>query len=391
MNNQDLYLNSLEKLEKYIEREDYSGYDPYDTLNSFIPFKLFGKWVPVLAIQLQKRNLFNIRPFIGIKKEINPKAFGLLLSAYCGLYEIDPQERYLEKAWFFFNWLKENYSKGYAGICWGYNFPWAGPEKYINSFTPSAVVTGFVCKGIFEYLKITKSSEAEKILKSAADFILNDLDLTENENGVCFSYTPVKKDICFNASLLALEVLSMVYNLKKDKNLGELITKGVEFVLHYQKENGCWNYSVNPQTGKEREQIDFHQGYILESLWRIKNLMGWRNASVEKAIKMGLEFYRREQFFENGQSKWRIPKIWPVDIHNQAQGIITFSTLSEYDDKYPSFSKKTAKWTIDYMQDRKGFFYFRKGRVFTNKISYMRWSNAWMFFSLTKLLKSLES
>jgi hypothetical protein len=43
---------------------------------------------------------------------------------------------------------------------------------------------------------------------------------------------------------------------------------------------------------------------------------------------------------------------------------------------------------IQNMQDKKGFFYFRKYPNNTEKISFMRWSNAWMFVGLSAVLKS---
>jgi N-acetylglucosaminyldiphosphoundecaprenol N-acetyl-beta-D-mannosaminyltransferase len=38
------------------------------------------------------------------------------------------------------------------------------------------------------------------------------------------------------------------------------------------------------------------------------------------------------------------------------------------------------------MYSGRGFFYFRKGRFFTNRIPYMRWSQAWVFHALTEYL-----
>ena len=35
--------DSLEKLREYIEKENFKGFDPYDGLNSRIPFEKFGK------------------------------------------------------------------------------------------------------------------------------------------------------------------------------------------------------------------------------------------------------------------------------------------------------------------------------------------------------------
>jgi hypothetical protein len=34
------------------------------------------------------------------------------------------------------------------------------------------------------------------------------------------------------------------------------------------------------------------------------------------------------------------------------------------------------------MQDSRGHFYFQKRRLFTNRIAYMRWSQAWMLKAL---------
>lgn len=81
-----MYSKSLKELINYCEKQQFKGYDPYDTLKSWLPFKWFSKWGPPIAIQIQKRNPVNIRPFLAIKKEINPKGMGLFLKAYSLLY-----------------------------------------------------------------------------------------------------------------------------------------------------------------------------------------------------------------------------------------------------------------------------------------------------------------
>ncbi|QQR94249.1 MAG: hypothetical protein IPJ93_10200 [Bacteroidota bacterium] len=43
------------------------------------------------------------------------------------------------------------------------------------------------------------------------------------------------------------------------------------------------------------------------------------------------------------------------------------------------------------MQHQKGYFYFRKYKNYTEKTSFMRWSNAWMFAGLTAVLQSLSA
>lgn len=377
---------SFDKLLDYIESETFKGYDPYDTLNSWIPFKFFGKWPAAIATQIQKRNPINIRPLLGIKKEYNPKAMGLFLQAYSILYKKTNKKKYLEKADFFFNWLKENYSKGYSGFCWGYNFPWANPKHYYNSFTPSAVVTGFVCKGIYEYYKITRDKTAIHIILDVTKFINQDLYWYKDKTGICISYTPVEKDICYNASLLAAEILSMNSELNDNEQDKQNAIKAIDFVIARQKQNGLWAYSED-ENGEERIQTDFHQGYVLESINGIKKRLCIDSDRWNTALFKGIEYYIQKQFCNNGRSLWRVPKVFPVEIHNQAQGVITFLKLKEYFTNTEEFANTIAKWTIENMQGKDGHFYYQNHKYYKHKISYMRWSNAWMFLALSMLME----
>ena len=376
---------AFNKLETYIRKENYRGYDPYDTLNSWKPFHWFGKWGPVLAIQLQKRNPVNLRQLLGIKKEINPKAFGLFLQAYSLLYAKTGKQEHLDQARYFYEWLRDNPSKGHCGKGWGYNFPWASREKYLKRYVPSAVVTGFVARGLYAFYQVTKEKEVFDLLKEASDFVLTELPVTSFDEGVCFSYTPVATDLCYNASLLAAETLARVYAIAPDKELKKIATHAVNWVVSRQKDDGRWNYSVDLKTSIEREQIDFHQGYLLESIYEIGQLLSINDPLWKEALRKGLAFYRQQQFFPDGQAVWRLPKVYPVDIHNQSQGIITFSKLAEYGKEYGTFAETIAKWTIKNMQGKDGHFYYRLGKYHKNKIPYMRWSQAWMFLALTTL------
>lgn len=375
----------LNKLISYIEQEEYKGYDPYDTLNSYLPFHWFGKYAQAVAIQFQKRNPVNIRPLLGIKKDYNPKGMGLMLQGFSLLYQKTHNPEYKKKIDFLFNWLKSNYSKGYSGHCWGYNFIWANPQKILQAFHPTIVATSFVCKGIFEYYKATGNEEAKEILISAGNYILKDLPITENEYGICFSYSDVLKDCCFNASILGTEVLAKVYSLSSDEKLIDVVRKSVEFILHYQRSDGRWDYAINMENGTADNQTDFHQGFVLESLYEINKYIKIENLNI--SITKGLKFYYTEQFFENGKSKWRLPKTYPTDIHGQAQGIITFSKLMEYNSNYQEFANRIAKYTIENMMQTDGTFIYQKNFFFNNKISYMRWSQAWMLLALATLLK----
>lgn len=384
-------VTALLKLQAFIEKEQFKGYDPYDTLNSPFKFRYLGKMIPILAIQFQKRNPVNIRPLLGIKKGYNPKGLGLLLYGYSVLQKEQPAENHDRHTTFLFEYLKNNYSRGYSGYCWGYNFDWASSGKYISAHSPNVVVTAFIAKGLFKYYEVSRHPEALTILKSIGEFILNDLPRTDTNEGLCFSYTTLGVDCCYNASLLAAEVLAHLYALTKEERYKTPALRAVDYVVHKQHEDGHWNYSIEPGSGKERAQIDFHQGYVIDSIYHVMRYTGEYRPEYEAAIEKGTTYYRQKQFFDTGRSLWRLPKEYPVEIHNQSQGIITFARMAHLDPAYRDFAKTIAGWTINHMQDEKGFFYYKKLKSHSHKIPYMRWSQAWMFVALVELLYTTKS
>jgi len=85
---------------------------------------------------------------------------------------------------------------------------------------------------------------------------------------------------------------------------------------------------------------------------------GRLEAIIDGAIQKGLEFYHSRQFDEEGMGVFRHPTKYPADIHNQAQGIITFSRFADLDYKYLEKAETILSWTIKNMQDPEGFFYY---------------------------------
>jgi len=317
----DFIQNSLAGLKTYVEKKGFCGYDPYDTLNSYINFKIFGKLGTAVFIQIQKRNPVNIRPLLGVKKGFNPKGMGLFLKAYAVRYRTTGDVKERKKADQLFEWLDHNFSRGYSGKCWGYNFDWANPEGTLPTYTPSVVVSSFVVDGIFEYYKLTQSQQAKEAIISAAEYVRKDIPVTELPDGISFSYTHLSKGACYNASLLAAEVLAKAQVIEGTSRYNKLIEKAVRFVLSKQNPDNSWFYSFDPETGRERRQLDFHQGFVLVSLHNLLKLTGILREQIEGALRKGLRFYRERQFLPSGRSMGRLPKKWPVDIHNQSQGI----------------------------------------------------------------------
>jgi hypothetical protein len=373
---------------EYIENEEYKGYDPYDTLNSWVPFGWLGKWGKPIGIQIQKRNPINIRPLIGIKKDYNPKAIGLLLHTYSLMYEQEPTDEIKGEIDFLFNWLIENRTEGFKNFCWGYNFDWASSEKLLKAFSPTIVVSVFIAKGIIAYYKALNDPKALEVLTSIGDFIQEDLGQSKDESGICFSYSTIEVDCCYNASMLGSELFAFLYQETKIEKYKDLAIQSTNFVVDKQKENGKWNYSIKLESGKERTQVDFHQGYVLDSIGYVMKYIPSAKSQYLSYFKKGLEYYQQNQFLPNGQSLYRAPAKWPVEIHNQAQGIVSFARWADFDNSYLNQAKKIAAYSIENMLSPKGFFYYKKYPLLTIKIPFMRWSEAWMLLALTELEKA---
>jgi len=73
--------------------------------------------------------------------------------------------------------------------------------------------------------------------------------------------------------------------------------------------------------------------------------------------------------------------VYPIDVHSPAQAVVFFSGMGN---AYAELTEKILSWMIENMQGANGAFYFQKYKYYTNKIPYMRWSQAWAFHALTE-------
>jgi hypothetical protein len=222
-----LVLESFRKLKNYCEKEQFKGWDPYDGLNSKIfqstPLKN-SNFFRLVQIQTFKRNPINLRKLFLIKKDYNPKALGLFLTAYSNLYLLEKKNEHIEKLYFFKEKLEELKSSGYSGSCWGYNFDWQARRLFLfPKYTPTVVATTFVVYGLLDAYEITKDHNFFDLAVTSAEFVVNDLKRAKKEKGFLFSYSPLDgNNTVYNASLLGSKLLARIYhytNIEEYKNL----------------------------------------------------------------------------------------------------------------------------------------------------------------------------
>ncbi|MFC1785822.1 delta-aminolevulinic acid dehydratase, partial [Candidatus Neomarinimicrobiota bacterium] len=184
----------------------------------------------------------------------------------------------------------------------------------------------------------------------------------------------------YNASLLGSKLLTRIYYYTKNKNLLKVAKKSVNACINAQNDDGSWIYG---ELGIQNWIDSFHTGYNLESISDYQKYS--KDHSFDKNIEIGINYYINNFFLNDGTPKYYHDKVYPTDIHCSAQLIVTLFHLNKLQ-KYNGLVNQVLHWTITNMQDKKGYFYYQKRKYWTNKIPYMRWSQAFMFYALSYYL-----
>lgn len=390
-------VDSFLRLKSWCEKKDFKGWDPYDGLNSKIfqatPLKHWP-FARLAWIQLFKRSPVNLRKLFMVPKGYNPKALGLFLSGYCNLYKIaekgdetfGTKEDLRETIQYLADKLLELQSEGYSGACWGYNFDWqARGGLFFPAFTPTVVATTYAASGLLDACDILQNKGIKKTALSSAEFIINDLNRTQKKEGFLFSYSPeFGNNTVYNASLLGSRLLSRIYSHTFIDTYKDAARLSVLACCNEQHSDGSWYYG---ELDIQNWIDSFHTGFNLEAIYDYQKFTG--DISFQESFEKGFEYYLENFFLTDGTPKYYHNTIYPVDIHCPAQFIITLSRTGRLF-RYSGKVEKVVSWTLENMQASTGYFYYQVRKSYKNKISYMRWSQAWMFCGLTHYIKITE-
>lgn len=386
-------LDVFARLRAYCEAEDFRGWDPYDGLNSKVfkalPLVDRSAICRLVWIQLFKRSPFNLRPLLMVPKQHNAKGIGLFLQGYCTLWNAVKAYPRLEAKLGTAAELEAHINRlgelllslkapEVSGAAWGYNFPWQCRREFLfPAGEPTVVATNFCAWALLDAAEITGRDDFRRTALSAADFVLNDLRRTPHKDGIIISYSKMPgNDTIYNASLLGSRLLARCWKLTGRQEYLDLAAASVRACCADQHPDGSWAYGVKPVTS----WIDsFHTGYNLDGLIAYQEITG--DKSFAPNIERGLKFYLENFFLPDGSPKYYHDRQYPIDIHCPGQLVMTLARLHRYAESRDTVHR-TLSWTFTNMLSPKGFFYYQLKKGLSSKISYMRWSNAFMFCAL---------
>jgi hypothetical protein len=378
--------NVIARLLVYCAEHDWAGFDPYDALNSKIvqltPLR-GSKWFRLAFTQGMKRLPVNLRPFFLVPAERNPKAIALFLKSLCKLTKLGMVE---QNDWLttMTDYLTALRAPGRRYWCWGYSFPWQTRRELVPRGAPNLVCTSFVADALLDAYEQTRDSRMLEMALSAAEYIAKDLYWTEGAGIAGFSYPfPHVHSRVHNANYLGAALLCRSVTFSGEKKFLEPALSAARYSSSRQHDDGSWDYGDSPT---QRWVDNFHTGYNLCALQAIGNAAD--TDEFETTLQKGLEFYVRNFFTEDYAPKYFHDKLYPIDIHSVAQSIITLVTFGDVYPKGLELAYAVFQWTMGNMWDQRGYFYYQVWPHFTNRISYMRWSQAWMLLALTELYES---
>jgi hypothetical protein len=390
--------NNVSELFDYIKKEEFSGWDPYDGLNSIFLKKIGILKFPIfrlLIIQSFKKSPFNLREILKVPKTQNPKGIALCLSAICNLYKCPNELLSLMntskgECLALIDKLSEKLislsSNDYSGSCWGYDFDWQARLLFLfPKGTPNVVCTAYAVEALVKAYEVLKKQTLLDHLISASQFVLKDLNRTYIDGGYIFSYSPLNgNNTVYNASLLGSKILAYSYKYTGDDLLKKESIASINPCLKVQNEDGSWYYGGL----KVQKWIDsYHTAYNIDALNTCKNIFSINE--LDHSIKIGFEFYINSFFLKNGTPKYYHDKVYPIDIHSPAQLLVLLCNLN-FHKKYNILIENTLSWTNKNMRSDSGYYYYQKNKFYTSRIPYFRWSQAFMFNALSLYLRKLN-
>ena len=372
----------------YCIKNDWAGFDPYDALNSRLfnltPFAE-SRLCRIAITQIMKRLPVNLRPFLLVPREQNPKAIALFLMALLKLSKLEQlDQKGLVEA--MVERLVALRSPHTSYWCWGYSFPWQTRAEMVPRWSPNLVCTSFVANALLDAYELRQEPCYLSMARSAGEYILNDLYWADGDMTASFSYPfPGLHARVHNANFLGSALLCRLYRHCGEKSFLEPALKVARYSANRQHENGSWDYGELPT---QRWIDNFHTGYNLCALRSICQYAV--TSEFETHIRRGFEFYRHNFFTRDNAPRYFDNNTHPIDIHSVAQSIITLLALKDYDSESAGRAISVFEWSRSHMWDREGYFYYQVLPFWTNKISYMRWSQAWMLLALIILLEHCD-
>jgi len=378
---------SILRLSDWLDKNDYRGYDTFDGLNAAFlrPLTFETKFLRQVLQQGVRRFPLNLRPLLGVKRNRSTKGMGFLARGFIRMHKATGNPQWKKKAEVALGWLMENQSRGYSGACWGNHFDYQSRSFYLPAGVPTVVWTSLIGHAFLDGFDYFKEDRYLQVAISACEHILKDLGQYPDGKGTCISYIPNGMNLVHNANTLGGSLLARTYSHTRNDSYLEVARKAMQYTAQYQRPDASWWYGEKSNL----HWVDnFHTAYVLDCFKFYTDCTG--DAQFQSVMMRGYEFWKKTFFLPDGTPRYYDHKTLPIDIQCCSQAIDTLVFFSDRDAESLSLAAKVAEWTIDNMQDRSGYFYYRRYSPWlVNKTPTLHWGQATMLCALAGLYELL--
>lgn len=381
-------FNSIQHLYAWLEANDYRGYDTFDGLSAWVrPLTFKTRLLQTVLLQGVRRFPLNLRPVLGIPRRQSSKGMGFLARGFMRLHQTTGDPVWARKAEFALQWLIDHQSPGYSGACWGNHFDYVSRGFYLPKGTPTVVWTSLIGHAFLDAYDHFGKQQYLDIAVSACEHILRDLKQSPDGKGTCISYIPVQDVRVHNANTLGASLLARTWSFTKNESYRALAEAAIGYTAQYQRPDASWYYG---EPANMHWVDNFHTAYVLDCFKHYAESTGDRQ--FEQNMSRGYEYWKRTFFLEDGTARYYDHKTLPLDIQCNSQAIDTLAFFSDRDPEAVPLALKVTHWTIANMQDRTGYFYYRRySHGVINKTPTLHWGQATMMCALAGLYGRLRA
>lgn len=374
---------SLLSLFQWVETSDYKGYDTFDGLNArFVrPLTFETNLLRIVLQQGVRRFPLNLRPLLGVRKSHSTKAMGFFARGFIRLWRTTGDVRWREKAIAMLEWLMANTSPGYSGACWGNHFDYQSRSVFVLRQSPSVVWTALIGHAFLDAYECFGEQRFLDVAVSACEHIQQDLGFYEENGAACIHYFPTSTHQVHNANTLGGGLLARTWFHTQDGSLRNLAERAMRYTAKYQRSDGSWYYG---EASNLRWVDNFHTAYVLDCFKHYSDRTG--DGRFDHQMMQGYQYWKATFFLPDGTPRYYSHKTMPLDIQCCSQAIDTLIFFQDRDPESVPQALKVAQWTIENMQDRQGYFYYRRySPWFVNKTPTLHWGQSTMFCALAGL------
>ena len=376
--------DSLDRVERWVEKHNYNGYEPFDGLSSWFRPLAFGNLLAErLLLQLIRQCPVNLRPLMGVSPKDSTKARGYMVAGYLIRYRLTRDLGYLQRAEACLDWLVTHKAAKFLNHSWSNHFDFASRGGSYTKDDPIIVWTSLIGFAYIDAYEQTSNTRWLEIADSVCRWIM-ELPREKTNRGNCLSYLANTQSSIHNSNMLGAAMLVRTAKHTGNEDYVQVARSAMEYSCTRQLADGSWWYAEDP---KYHWIDNFHTGYNLDSLRTYIRSTGddtWR-----ARLQNGLEFYKTHFFEENGCPRYYPDRRYPVDSQCAAQSIETLATFAADDADCLQLAVHVAQWTIENMQSGDGHFYYRIYPLLKAKTPMLHWGQATMYKALALLLEHL--